>query len=180
MLVPSYRSPRHCATSVYSVAMGRQSNSSMHRYECVALCKDISLQRGRFCARSLASHAPRSSEDRSSKLIMNVLRPSCVRPPRWSPPVLWRSFEDRLASICVLVHFVQDAQRKWDDGTSSQILFAQNTSHLNEASGKSSWWAGSTRLKRALTVTLNRQVKQILSKLTNNGIAFKHKLLKTT
>ena len=32
-----------------------QSNSSMHHYECIALCKDISLQRGRFCARSLAS-----------------------------------------------------------------------------------------------------------------------------
>ena len=32
----------------------RQCNSSMHRYECVALCKDINLQRGRFCARSLA------------------------------------------------------------------------------------------------------------------------------
>ena len=32
-----------------------QSHSSMHRYECVALCKDISLQTGRFCARFLAS-----------------------------------------------------------------------------------------------------------------------------
>ena len=35
----------------------------MRHYECVALCKDISLQRGRFCARSLASCIPRSSED---------------------------------------------------------------------------------------------------------------------
>ena len=35
-------------------------------YECVALCKDISLQRGRFCARSVASCIPRSSENRSS------------------------------------------------------------------------------------------------------------------
>ena len=43
-----------------------QSNSSMHHYECVALCKDTSLQRGRFCARSLASCIQRSSEDRSS------------------------------------------------------------------------------------------------------------------
>jgi len=58
---------------------------------------------------------------------------------------------------------------------SNQIYFAQNTTHLNAASGKSSWWAGSTKLKRALTVTLKRQVKQILS--TNNGIAFKHKAL---
>jgi len=28
---------------------------SMLHYECVAMCKDTSLQRGRFCARSLAS-----------------------------------------------------------------------------------------------------------------------------
>jgi len=58
-----------------------QSNSSMHHYECVALCKDISLQRGRFCARSLASCIPRSSEQ---WMFMNVLHPSCARPPRWS------------------------------------------------------------------------------------------------
>ena len=37
---------------------------------------------------------------------------------------------------------------------SNGILFALNTSHLNAASGKSSWWAGPTRLRRALTVTL--------------------------
>ena len=43
-----------------------QSSSSIHRYECVALCKYISLQKGWFCARSLASCIPRSSEDRSS------------------------------------------------------------------------------------------------------------------
>jgi len=46
-----------------------QSNSCMHRYECVTLRADISLQRGRFCARSLASCIPRSSEDRSSSSI---------------------------------------------------------------------------------------------------------------
>ena len=70
-----------------------QSNTSMHCCKCVALCKDIirydtrcyfnvrskadmsrvnlphgiiSLQRGRFCTRSLASCIPRSSKDRSS------------------------------------------------------------------------------------------------------------------
>jgi len=42
------------------------SSSSMHHYECVAPCKDISLHRGRFCTRCLASCIPRSSEDRSS------------------------------------------------------------------------------------------------------------------
>ena len=45
-----------------------QSHSSMHHYECVALCKNISLQKGRFCTRSLASCIPRSSEDRSSRM----------------------------------------------------------------------------------------------------------------
>ena len=30
---------------------------------------------------------------------MNVFHPGCARPPRWSPPVLWRRFEDGLASI---------------------------------------------------------------------------------
>jgi len=74
----------------------------MHHYECVALCKDISIQIGRFCARSLPSYILRSSEDRSS--IINVLHPSCARPPRWSPPVLWKRFKDVLASICVLIH----------------------------------------------------------------------------
>ena len=38
----------------------------MHHHECLALCKDISLQRGWFCTRSLVSYIPRSSEDRSS------------------------------------------------------------------------------------------------------------------
>jgi len=52
-----------------------QSNSSMHHYECVALCKDISLQRGRFCVRSLAWCIPRSSEDRSSWIfVIQVVR----------------------------------------------------------------------------------------------------------
>ena len=41
-----------------------QSNSSMHHYECVVLCKDNSLQRGRSYARSLASCILRSSKDR--------------------------------------------------------------------------------------------------------------------
>jgi len=38
------------------------------------------------------------------QVIMNVLHPGCARPPRWSPPVLWRRLEDGLASICVLIH----------------------------------------------------------------------------
>jgi len=35
----------------------------MHHYECMALYKHVSLQRGRFCARSLVSCIPRSSKD---------------------------------------------------------------------------------------------------------------------
>ena len=42
----------------------KRSNSSMHHYECIVLCRYISLQTGRFCTRSLASCIPRSSEDR--------------------------------------------------------------------------------------------------------------------
>ena len=56
----------NCNSSICNIDVTVRSNSSMHHYECVALCKDISLQRGRFCTRSLASCIPRSSEDRSS------------------------------------------------------------------------------------------------------------------
>jgi len=65
----------------------------MHHYGCVALCKDISLKRGRFCARSLASCIPRSNK---LQVIINVLHQGCLWPPRW--------FQDGLASICVLSH----------------------------------------------------------------------------
>jgi len=64
---PTRREVHDLSASVRaSISPKLQSNSSMHHCECVALCKDISLQRGRFCARSLASCIPRSSEDRSS------------------------------------------------------------------------------------------------------------------
>jgi len=55
-----------------------QSNSSMHHCECVALCKDNCLLRGRFCARSLASCIWRSSEDRSSWMFF--IQVVCGRP----------------------------------------------------------------------------------------------------
>ena len=58
-----------------------QSNSSMHHYECIALCKDISIQRGRFCTRSLASYITRSSKNRS---IWTVNIDLC-----FSPLTLW-------------------------------------------------------------------------------------------
>ena len=53
-----------------------QSNSSMHHYyECVALCKDISLQRGRFCARSHSLVYPKIQR---RQVIMNVLHLRCA------------------------------------------------------------------------------------------------------
>jgi len=55
-----------------------QSNNSMHHYECIALCKDISLKRGRFCARSLASYILRCSENRSSWMFF--VQVVCSRP----------------------------------------------------------------------------------------------------
>jgi len=60
-------------------SMPIHSNSIMHHYECVALCKDGSLQRGRFCTRSLASCIPRSSKDRSAWMffIQVVQDPTC-------------------------------------------------------------------------------------------------------
>jgi len=70
-----------------------QSNSSMHRNECIALCKNISLQRGRFCTRSLASCIPRSSKDRSC----SSSRLWAATPVVFSTPILWRRFKDGLA-----------------------------------------------------------------------------------
>jgi len=80
-LQTSYISPDTFYLSIFypqpSVAGHYQSNSSMHHYECVALCKDISLhQRGRFCARSLAPCMPQDPaktghhERSSSKLLL--------------------------------------------------------------------------------------------------------------
>jgi len=40
------------------------------------------------------------------QVVVNGLRPGCARPPRWSPPVLWRRLEGltRLASAFSSVH----------------------------------------------------------------------------
>ena len=72
----------------------------MHHYECVVLCKDISLQRLILCQISSLMYP----KIQRRQVIMNVVHPHCARPPRWSPPVLWRRFKDGLASICILVH----------------------------------------------------------------------------
>jgi len=58
---------RH-SISMASLSYARcNSSNSMHHYECLAPCKDNTLQRGRFCARSLASYIPRSSKDRQTR-----------------------------------------------------------------------------------------------------------------
>ena len=56
---------RHFPVLHFQVVHFQSPHSSMHRYECVALCGYISVQRGRFCAGSLASYIPRYSDDRS-------------------------------------------------------------------------------------------------------------------
>jgi len=48
-----------------------QSNSSMHPYKCVALCKHISFQISRFCARSPASYMPSYGLVKNTALICN-------------------------------------------------------------------------------------------------------------
>ena len=64
----------------------KKTNSGMHHYECVALCKDISLQRGRFCARSLASYSAFSA------LTLLIGRqeghPACKKTERWGAGVV--------------------------------------------------------------------------------------------
>ena len=55
-----------------------QSSSSTHHYEYIALYKDISLQRGRFWASSLASCSSRSREERSPWMVF--IQVVCDRP----------------------------------------------------------------------------------------------------
>jgi len=78
-----------------------QSNSSMHHYECVVLCKDISLQRGRFCARSLASYIPGSNEDRSFKLCVAGRPGGCLQFPAGGSKMAW------LASVFSSIHYTR-------------------------------------------------------------------------
>ena len=79
-----------------------QSNSSIRRYECVVLYKDISLQTPeRPILRQISIFIYPQIQRR--QIIITVLYTSRARPPRWSLPVLWRRFEDGLASICILI-----------------------------------------------------------------------------
>jgi len=82
------------------------SNSSMHHYECTALCKVISLHRGRFCARSLASCIPRSSKDRLSWMFfMQVVRGRPGGRLRWSNTNI---------AVAELLHRYGNSHAIWD------------------------------------------------------------------
>jgi len=76
---------------------------SMHQYECVALGKGISLQRGRFCARSLAIYIPSRDPAKTGHRECSSSG-LCAA----APVVASSSLEEvrrRLGySICVLIH----------------------------------------------------------------------------
>ena len=89
-----------------------QSSSSMHHCECVVLYKDISLQRGRFWASSLASFSSRSREEKLPWVIfIQVVRghpAGRLQLSGWGSKMTWN-----LHSYL----FSQDAQRTKDDET---------------------------------------------------------------
>ena len=74
----------------------------MHHYECIALCKDNSLQRGRFCTRSLAS----SIYIQQRQVINHECSSSrlCAAAQVVASSSLQEVHEDGLASICILIH----------------------------------------------------------------------------
>ena len=70
---------RHLFNVVYScIIVALQSSSSMHRQISGLVYPKIQRR----------------------QVVMNVLYPGCSRPPRWSPPVLWRRFVD----ACIVIH----------------------------------------------------------------------------
>jgi len=87
----------HLQLQIYS----NPSNSSMHCYERTATCKRHKSPL-RPILRQISSHI--YPKIQRTQVIMNVLHRSCARPPWWSPPVLWRRFDNGLASMCILIH----------------------------------------------------------------------------
>ena len=89
--------PEQMAPSVYTVnfVWNSQSNSSMHHYECILLCRHQSAERPILHQISSLMYP----KIQRRQVIMNVLLPNCAWPARWSPPVLWRRFGDHVASI---------------------------------------------------------------------------------
>jgi len=95
-----------CGTVVSTVSATRTTSgpvvACMHHYECM----HSAVQRHQSAERPILRQISRLMYPKIQRrqVIMNVLHPSCARLPRWSPPVLWRRFEDGLASICILIH----------------------------------------------------------------------------
>ena len=108
-----------------------QCNSSMHRYERVALCKDISLQRGQFCTKSLASCIPRSSEDRSSRMFF--LQVVCGRPGgrlQFAGEIIIIPLHTHVHTHTTPSHFILSAD-----------TLTPNTGNHNRCSSNASWQA---------------------------------------
>jgi len=72
-----------------------QSNSSMHRYARSAVQRHQSPDRPILCQISSLMYP----KIQRRQVIRNVLHPSCARPPRWSPPVLYRKSEEIIGRI---------------------------------------------------------------------------------
>ena len=87
--------------------------STVHHYECVAIHKDVSLQRGGFWASSLASCSSRYREERSPWMVF--IQVVCGRP---GGRLQLSGGGSRMIWLTSASHpFSQHAQRKKDDET---------------------------------------------------------------
>jgi len=100
----------------------------MHHYECVALCKDISPQRNRFCARSLASCIPRSSEDRSSWMFFLQVVHGCpggrLQFSGGGAKMAWSTMEKKLWTVCT---WTKDRNQEWGLAVQAKTVQTFNT-----------------------------------------------------
>ena len=73
----------------------------MHHYQCV-----VAVQRHQSAERPILHQISSLMYPKIQRrqVIMNVLHPGCAWPPRWSPPVLWRGFEDSFVCLCLCVY----------------------------------------------------------------------------
>jgi len=78
---------------------------AMHHYECVAVCRDTSLQRGRLHV----SHDPAKTGPHRGLFSLKL----CAAAPVVASAVLWR-FNDGAASVCVLIHSCAKKVRRRD------------------------------------------------------------------
>jgi len=78
---------------------------AMHHYECVAVCRDTSLQRGRLHV----SHDPAKTGPHRGLFSLKL----CAAAPVVASAVLWR-FNDGAASVCVVIHSCAKKVRRRD------------------------------------------------------------------